>query len=116
MKMVTLVRADLKMKPGKLAAQAQHSAVGAALLAFTRFKGVYSEWEATGQKKVILKVSSEQELLALYSKAIQQGLPCYLVKDAGKTTFHGTPTLTCCAIGPGDDYQIDPIVGHLKLL
>jgi peptidyl-tRNA hydrolase, PTH2 family len=104
------------MKAGKVAAQACHSSVGAALLAFTRFKGLFSEWEVTGQKKVVLKVKSEQELLDIYNKAAQLSLPCYLVRDAGLTTFHGQPTLTAAAIGPGDNYQIDPLVGHLKLL
>jgi peptidyl-tRNA hydrolase, PTH2 family len=116
MKQVILIRRDLKMKPGKLAAQAAHSAVGATLLAFTRFKGLFSEWEATGQKKVVLSVKSEKELVELYSKAVQYGLPCYLVKDAGHTVFHNQPTITCCALGPADDWQLDPIVGHLKLL
>jgi PTH2 family peptidyl-tRNA hydrolase len=116
MKQVILIRVDLKMKPGKLAAQASHSAVGAALLAYTRFKGLFSEWEATGMKKVVLKVKSEKELLDIYNQAVQKGLPCYLVKDAGLTTFHGTPTLTSAAIGPADEWQLDPIIGQLKLL
>jgi peptidyl-tRNA hydrolase, PTH2 family len=116
MKQVILIRSDLKMKGGKVAAQASHAAVGAALLAFVRFKGLFSEWEATGQKKVVLKVKSEQELVEIYQKAIQYNLPCYLVKDAGLTTFHGTPTLTSAALGPADEWQLDPIIGHLKLL
>lgn len=116
MKQVILIRADLKMRSGKIAAQASHSSVGAALLAFTRFKGLFSEWEATGQKKVVVKVKSEQELLDIYNKTVEMGLPCYLVRDAGLTTFHGQPTLTAAAIGPADEWQIDPLVGHLKLL
>jgi peptidyl-tRNA hydrolase, PTH2 family len=116
MKQVILIRSDLKMKPGKLAAQACHGSVGATLLAFTRYKGLFSEWDAQGCKKVVLKVPTETELLNLYNKAVQKSIPAYLVKDAGKTTFHGQPTLTCCAIGPVDYYQLDPLVGHLKLL
>lgn len=116
MKQCILIRSDLKMKPGKLAAQASHSAVGAALLAFTRYKGLFSEWDASGSKKVVLKIPTETELVNLYNQAIQKNIPAYLVRDAGITTFHGQPTLTCCAIGPIDDWQLQPIVGHLKLL
>jgi PTH2 family peptidyl-tRNA hydrolase len=116
MKQAILIRSDLKMSVGKISGQCCHAAVGAALLAFTRYKGVFSEWDAQGMKKVVLKVSTETELLNLYNQAVQKNIPAYLVKDAGITTFHGKPTLTCCAIGPIDNYQIDPIVGHLKLL
>lgn len=116
MKQVILIRKDLKLKQGKACSQVAHAAVGASLAAYTRFKGLFSEWEATGSKKVVLAVKNETELLHLHSLAIQQGLPCYLVKDAGLTTFHGQPTLTAVAIGPADNWQIDPIVGHLKLL
>ena len=116
MKQITLVRTDLKLKPGKLASQCCHGAVGAALLAFTRFQGLFSEWNAYGQKKVILKVPTEKELVSIYNQAVQKGLPCYLVQDAGLTTFHGKPTITVATIGPADDYQLDPLVKHLKLL
>jgi PTH2 family peptidyl-tRNA hydrolase len=81
-----------------------------------RFKGLFNEWEATGMKKIALAIKSEKELLDIYNQAVQKGLPCYLVRDAGLTTFHGQPTLTAAAIGPGDEWQIDPLVGHLKLL
>jgi len=67
-------------------------------------------------KKIALAIKSEKELLDIYNQAVQKGLPCYLVRDAGLTTFHGQPTLTAAAIGPGDEWQIDPLVGHLKLL
>jgi len=116
MSQVILMRKDLKLKVGKASVQAAHAAVGASLAAFVRFKGLFSEWESQGQKKVVLAVKSEQELLNLYNQAIQKNIPAYLVQDAGKTTFHGKPTITCCAIGPVDDWQLDPIVGHLKLL
>jgi|SRR5579864_3099081 len=116
MKQAILIRKDLKLKIGKACSQAAHSSVGASLVAFTRFKGVFSEWESQGQKKVVLGCKSEQELLNAYNQAVQKNIPAYLVRDAGLTTFHGQPTITCCAIGPIDNWQIDPIVGHLKLL
>jgi len=116
MKQVILLRKDLKLKIGKACASASHASVGASLAAFVRFKGLYSEWESQGQKKVVLAVNSELELINLYNQAVQKNIPAYLVRDAGKTTFHGKPTITCCAIGPIDDWQLQPLIGHLKLL
>jgi PTH2 family peptidyl-tRNA hydrolase len=110
------MRKDLKLKIGKACSQAAHASVGASLLAYSRFKGVFSEWECSGMKKVALAVKSETELVNLYNQAVAKNIPAYLVQDAGLTTFHGKPTITCCAIGPIDNWQIDPIVGHLKLL
>lgn len=104
------------MKAGKIAAQAAHGSVGATLIAYTRYKGLFSEWDATGMKKVVLKVKNEQELQNLYNQAIQANIPAYLVRDAGLTTFHGQPTLTVAVIGPTDNWQLDPLVGNLKLL
>ena len=116
MKQVILIRNDLKLKKGKMCAQAAHGSVGAAILAYQRYKGLFSEWEATGMKKVVVKVKDEAELVDLYQQATAKNIPAYLVRDAGLTTFHGQPTLTVAAIGPCDNWQLDPILGHLKLL
>jgi PTH2 family peptidyl-tRNA hydrolase len=41
---------------------------------------------------------------------------CALVVDAGATEFHGVPTKTCCAVGPGWTDEVDAITGALPLL
>lgn len=66
--------------------------------------------------KVCLKVDSEEELIQVYNKAKKLGLRAHLIKDAGRTEFHGNPTYTCCAIGPNYASQIDSVTGDLKLL
>jgi PTH2 family peptidyl-tRNA hydrolase len=116
MKQVILVRKDLRLKPGKLSAQVAHGAVGAAISTYIHYKSLYNEWETSGMKKVVLKVKDEKELVNLYNQAKDKNIPCFLVQDAGLTTFHGKPTLTVAALGPADNWQLDPIVGHLKLL
>lgn len=63
-----------------------------------------------------LRVESEAELDAIYERALEAGLPCAMIIDAGKTEFNGVPTKTCCAIGPALPAELDPITGHLKLL
>lgn len=66
--------------------------------------------------KVCVGVSSEEELVAIYTKAKEQGLICSLIVDAGLTEFNNEPTITCCAIGPNWSDEIDPLTQHLKLL
>lgn len=66
-------------------------------------------------KKVVLKVSSEEELLKLYYIIKESGLPCSLITDAGHTQIEPS-TKTCLCVGPGSDEEIDKLTGHLKLL
>lgn len=112
MKQAIVVRTDLKMGKGKIAAQACH----ACLESYKRAdKRKIREWETFGQKKVVLKVSSEQELLELYHIIKQSDLPCSLITDAGHTQIEPS-TKTCLCVGPGPDEEIDKLTGHLKLL
>lgn len=112
MKQVIIVRMDLKMKPGKLATQCAHAAVDAVLKSP---KDKIEEWNSEGMKKVVLKVQDLKELLELKKKADEMKLKTALIKDAGKT-FFDKPTITCLAIGPDEDKEIDKITNHLKLL
>jgi PTH2 family peptidyl-tRNA hydrolase len=54
----------------------------------------------------------QEELEAL---ALQAGLPCYLVRDAGRTQIPAG-SQTVLAIGPAPKSKINDITGHLKLL
>ncbi len=112
MKQVIVIRVDLKMGKGKIATQVSH----ASLLAFLKV-GVLErkKWLKEGMKKVILKVSSEKEILELYKKAKQKKLPSVLIKDAGLTQIP-PGTITALGIGPAEEKKIDEITGKLKLL
>ena len=112
MKQVIVVRTDLKMGKGKLAAQVAHASVAAFLKAgfFAKRK-----WLRQGMKKIVLKVSSEKELLEIYRKAKKLKLPCELIRDAGLTQVE-PGTITALGIGPAEDEKIDKITGNLKLL
>jgi PTH2 family peptidyl-tRNA hydrolase len=61
-------------------------------------------------------VNSEEELLALYAKAMEAGIITSLITDAGLTEFNGVPTNTCIAVGPDFEDKIDSITGGLPLL
>ncbi|MBL7170063.1 MAG: peptidyl-tRNA hydrolase [Candidatus Aenigmarchaeota archaeon] len=112
MKQVIVVRKDLKMDPGKLAAQCGHASVEAVLKSS---KKNIEEWKNQGAKKVIVKIDSKEELLDLQKKAKSLKLVTALIKDAGRTFFK-KPTITCLGIGPDKEEKIDKVTGYLKML
>lgn len=112
MKQVILVRVDLKMPKGKIAAQCSHSSVEAVLKSN---KEKVKEWREEGSKKVVLKVKNEEELLEYKKLAEKNKLITAMITDAGRTFFKQA-TKTCLAIGPDKEEKIDKITGHLKML
>ncbi|MCX8194752.1 MAG: peptidyl-tRNA hydrolase Pth2 [Candidatus Micrarchaeota archaeon] len=114
LKQVIVIRSDLGMGKGKIAAQVSHASLSAFRQAELRDKFTARKWEAEGQKKIVLKVASEQELLALYEK-VRRELPCALVRDAGSTQLE-PGTITCFAAGPAEEEKIDKFTKELKLL
>jgi PTH2 family peptidyl-tRNA hydrolase len=125
-KQVILVRKDLNMRRGKEIAQGSHASMDflieplrqlllqnkATTLELT---DVEKHWIVHGMAKVCLKVSSEEELVAHHEKARAAGLKSYMIRDSGRTEFHGQPTLTACAIGPDLAERIDAVTGDLVL-
>ncbi|MDO9537066.1 MAG: peptidyl-tRNA hydrolase Pth2 [Thermoplasmata archaeon] len=113
-KMVIVVRNDIKLSPGKMAAQVAHAAVNCALAAKKNYKKYFEGWYDEGQKKVVVKVKSINELRELQFLAKNAGLPNSLITDAGHTQLP-PGTVTCLGIGPGPEDDINKITGHLKL-
>jgi PTH2 family peptidyl-tRNA hydrolase len=112
-KLTLVVRTDLSMGRGKIAAQVAHAAVAAALANLGSHD--FRAWLADGQPKVVLKAISEEHLDAIAAKAAAAGLPVQVINDAGRTQVaEGTPT--CCAIGPAAGSRIDAVTGELTLL
>jgi PTH2 family peptidyl-tRNA hydrolase len=112
-KLVLVVRSDLGMGRGKIAAQVAHAAVTAALAG--QGSAGFTAWLRDGQPKVVLKVASADELAGVISRAQDAGLPVAVVRDAGRTQVApGTPT--CCAVGPAPGTRIDAVTGELPLL
>ncbi|MCK4883361.1 MAG: peptidyl-tRNA hydrolase Pth2 [Candidatus Diapherotrites archaeon] len=114
-KQVVLMRTDLNMGRGKIAAQAGHAVVIAYKKALSLSKADVDAWEAMGMQKVVLKVSGKENLFKYFQQAKDAGLPTAMVKDAGRTQIP-SGTHTCCAIGPAEEDKIDAITGDLKLL
>ena len=137
-KQMIVMRRDLKMRKGKIAAQSGHACVEATLMALAR-EGrlgevrvspgegwVYldddgreptalSDWFEAGVAKVCVYVDSEEELLDIARQGRERGFAVALICDAGLTEFHGEPTYTCLAFEPLHAEDVDPITGRLPL-
>ena len=114
-KQVIVLRADLEMSRGKMAAQAGHAAVSAAEKAREHFQKWWKAWLEEGQCKIAVKAGSERELLDLERKAKELKLPSALISDRGLTELP-PDTITCLGIGPAPSQEIDKITGELALL
>lgn len=135
-KQVIVYRRDLNMRKGKIAAQVAHASMkvffdrrepggeylqehhngGLSDVSFEDYLLVpltpeMWEWVDGSFAKVVLTVESEEDLLRVYTLALEAGLPAALITDAGNTEFHGVPTNTAVAIGPARREVIDPITG-----
>ncbi len=111
MKQAIIVRHDLNLSKGKMSAQVAHASVSAYKKAEEKDAEM---WELEGQKKVILKIAGEKELLEIFMNAKKEKIPCALIKDAGRTEIP-EGTITCAGLGPSDSDKIDKVAGHLKL-
>ena len=114
-KQVIAVRTDLDMSKGKIAVQVAHGAVSSAEQTRVLKQDVWKAWFREGQKKVAVKVGSEEELLELRRNAIGHSLPNALLRDAGMTELP-PGTITVLGIGPAKAEIIDEVTGELKLL
>ncbi len=113
-KMVILIRTDLSMSVGKKIAQGCHAAVSASELSRIKNNAIWERWFKEGQKKVVLKVKSEEELLLYYHKTKEKGMVAVLIADAGLTQIEPGSN-TAVGIGPVKSTDIDPITGELPL-
>lgn len=112
LKMVCVIRSDLGMTPGKVAAQTVHAALGA--VRRVRNQDTVRAWEGEGERVICLKCASLGELQNIYLTASRAGLPVFMVLDAGRTEVE-PGSATVVAIGPALEDHIDSITRHLRL-
>ena len=120
-KQIILVREDLKMNIGKTAAQTAHAAMLFILhhighnVPFTQAQldWMYYEkiniknWEWGGMKKIILGVKDLEELTNVVNFAQSMGIEAHLVHD------EGLDAITCAALGPCINKELDLVTDHL---
>lgn len=114
-KQAIVVRQDLRMSKGKTSAQVAHAAISSFLAARDRRPEWCQAWLEEGQKKVILKVPSAEELLELKRRAEMERIPNAIIADAGLTELE-PGTITCLGLGPAPNATIDRVTGSLGLL
>jgi len=114
-KQAIIIRTDLKMSSGKIAAQTAHAAISAAEECRKLRPEWFKAWLNEGQKKVVLRGAGEEELRMLFEEARGLGLPASLIEDAGLTEVP-PGTITALGIGPAPSDVIDKVTGRLKLL
>ncbi|KAI5304535.1 hypothetical protein KEM56_006383 [Ascosphaera pollenicola] len=115
-KLVLVVRTDLGMTKGKIAAQCSHATLACykTLVASPTQKSLLSRWEGQGQPKIALQVKSEDDLLMLQAQALSLGLCARVIRDAGRTQIASGSMTVIGIIGPRS--VVDNVTGSLKLL
>jgi PTH2 family peptidyl-tRNA hydrolase len=114
-KLVLVVRTDLGMTKGKIAAQASHATLACYKALKAANSPVLSRWERLGQAKIAVQVKSEDELLLLQAQAMSVGLCAKIIHDAGRTQI-ASGSATVLGVGPGPRSVVDQVTGGLKLL
>lgn len=124
-KQLIIIRKDLGMNKGKLAAQAAHASMGTIIPRKSIVDGVIHldfndrpeviEWFTSSFAKIALAVNSEAELLECIKLAKEHNLLYSYIVDNGTTVFNGVPTPTCVGIGPAKSEVLDALFGNLKL-
>jgi len=135
---IIVVRKDLHMPTGKVAAMAAHVAM---TFITSRLKKGFTLNERSSEKlegwftpeqylwltqlepgsedqlsfaKIVVAVHSEEELWQVYDNAQRAGLEVHKVVDSGYS--HNKPnTFTCIAIGPDYPDKLNPVTGELGL-
>lgn len=109
--MYLVVRTDLGMSPGKVAAQVGHGVQLAMRWAeLDEGRSIALEnWEGADYPKVVLAADSKQ-----FADLLKTDQPSVAVEDTGRTELVGN-NLTVLAFCPATRTEMRPIVGHLKL-
>lgn len=132
-KQVIVIRKDLNMRKGKIAAQAAHASFSAIMKTkltdkdcfpfeiddkgFISMEGysLLAQWLRNNYVKICVYVNSEQELFNIFQQGIDRGYIVSIIQDNGLTEFKGIPTYTCLAFEPLESKDIDKITGNLPL-
>lgn len=132
-KQLIIVRTDIIMPSGKLAAQVAHASLACILDHMISTKNTddnlcpyerilqlhpntaIREWLENRFIKIVVGCDSLEELLKIADETKKRGIHTAVIKDAGLTVF-SEPTITCVGIGPCFPEEIDDITRNLKLI
>lgn len=125
-KQVIVVRKDLNMNVGKVAAQVAHASMKVFFDRMASNASIYDKddvheydcrftpamtfWMNNSFAKIVVGVNTLDELTMVMNKALDMGYPVAPIVDSS------LEQMTCVAIGPEVSEHIDTITGHLPLL
>jgi len=135
-KQVIVIRKDLNMRKGKIAAQVAHAAMKVFFdrmifteqLSHNATKKIevakigpitpeMKKWMVGAFTKVVVSVNSEEEIYDLAKRATDLDILLHaVIIDSGFTEFHGNKTTTCIALGPDKSKKIDELTRDLPLI
>lgn len=115
MKLVVVVRKDLGMTAGKMAAQCCHATLLAVSEVKSRDPQMIRSWKRQGAPIVILKTNNLASLREVHKKANDMNIAASPVCDAGRTEVEAG-TMTCLAIGPAASEKCDQVTRKCRLL
>ncbi|KAK0208505.1 peptidyl-tRNA hydrolase PTH2-domain-containing protein [Desarmillaria ectypa] len=107
-KLVLIVRTDLKMSSGNIFTQCGDATLACYKVLVKKNPSLVSHWERTGQAKIALKATSEEQILELEAIAKSLNLCARSIKDRGITAVLG--------IGPAPVKLVNQVTGKLRLL
>mmetsp|Transcript_7534 Transcript_7534/g.13624 ORF Transcript_7534/g.13624 Transcript_7534/m.13624 type:complete len:176 (+) Transcript_7534:109-636(+) len=118
-KLVLVVRKDLFMGTGKIAAQCSHATMGIAQKLYqTEISPVLliqaQKWSLQGEKTIVLWCAGLSELKILERQGTDLGLLCEKVRDAGRTEVE-PGSVTVLALFGYTNF-VDQVTGQLQLL
>lgn len=116
-KLMLVVRTDLGMTKGKIAAQCGHATLACYKALLPKSKAASSllkRWENNGQPKIAVQCQSEEELQLLQAQAVSLGLCARVIRDAGRTQIASGSVTVLGVLGPKG--VVDQVTGGLKLL
>lgn len=113
-KLILVIRTDLGMTKGKVAAQCSHATLACYRAALKVSPNLVRHWIVIGQAKVTVKCNSEEEMLSLQAKAKSLGIVAKSIQDAGRTQI-APGSRTVLGVGPAPTSLVDQVTGHLKL-
>ena len=109
--MALVVRTDLALSTGKIAAQCAHAAVEVVRAA--RRTRLLERWRAGGSRKIVLAADDLDALRELHA-SIPSACHAHLVTDAGRTEIPAGTVTVLGLLGPRR--TMDTLVRHLNTL
>lgn len=119
LKMWIVVRTDIDIPKGKLAAQAGHAIASTLIKALQRDATDRTDTVETyfkmNQPKIVVAGKNADHLSRIYNECKELNISCDLIIDEGRTVF-SEPTITVLGIGPCYRNELPKSAQRLQLL